>query len=138
MNCDAAIELIEPFAAGDLEASDELRAHFEVCRKCASELEVARRVNHWLMNSSVQAPRHFTANVLQGLPPLKADSRDELEPSFETIAVLSLLPVLAGVWLLADPARLQHLASGTMLMAYTAISLAAVLAIFTVHLTEDG
>jgi hypothetical protein len=112
MKCDSAAELIEALAAGEIEPSHELNAHLGLCPGCASELNLARLIHQSLTSGRAHPPRHFTANVLQRLERLPAgtsDVADGLEAWFDTIAALSLLPVVAGIWFLADPAVLRQM-----------------------------
>jgi len=46
MTCDDALDRIEPFLDGELEAAeaDRLRSHLEGCRACAAELALAERI----------------------------------------------------------------------------------------------
>jgi anti-sigma factor RsiW len=111
MNCDSAAELIEALAAGEIEPSHELSAHLDACPRCATGLNIARLIHQSLASGRAQPPRHFTANVLQRLqrvPERTSDIADGLEAWFDTIAALSLLPVIAGIWFLADPAVLRQ------------------------------
>ena len=153
MNCDAATELIEPLAAGEIERSHELGAHLDACPRCAAELAVARLINRSLVAGGAQAPRHLTASVLRRLPPRTPDVRDGLEAWLETAAVLSLLPVIVGIWFLADPAALRHMTdaigstvsgissrlyySSAILITYLAIAMAGLLTVIGLGLVEE-
>lgn len=154
MNCDTVAELIEPLAAGEIELSGELRAHLDGCPRCAAGLAAARQINQSLVGARAQAPRHFTATVLQGLPSRTSDVTDGLEAWFDTMAVLALLPVIAGIWWLADPAFLLQIIDtlrsavsgisgllverGTMLTTYVLMAVAGVLAVVGLGLADEA
>jgi anti-sigma factor RsiW len=154
MNCDHAAELIEAFVAGDLRDSNELSAHVAACPRCAAALSTARQVEQWLASGRAQPSRHFTANVLSQLPPRTSDITDPLEAWLDTATALSLVPVFAGIWLLADPALLRRTIdairpafafvssltqspSGVVVM-YAAVALVAVMAVLRVGLFEEA
>jgi anti-sigma factor RsiW len=46
MTCDLALDLIEPYVDGDLDAAEagRLRSHLESCRSCAAEWTLAQRI----------------------------------------------------------------------------------------------
>lgn len=123
MNCETATELIEAFAEGEIEHASELAAHVDVCPRCAAQLVIARQVNQWLTSGGASPPRHLTASVLQRLPSRMPDVRDGLEARFNTIAALSLLPVIVGIWFLADPAFLRQVIDTSRAIAYGVSSL---------------
>lgn len=111
-------------------------------------------INQWLVSGGAQAPRHLTARVLQQLPSRTPEVNDGLEGWFVAIAALSLLPVIAGIWFLADPAVLRHtidtigsaisgvsgvlLDPGTMLTTYVVIVVVGVMAAISLGLIEEG
>jgi anti-sigma factor RsiW len=109
MNCEIAAELIEALAAGEIERSSELGVHLDTCPRCAAELDVARLINQSLLSGKAEPPRHFTANVLRRLPSRTEDVKDGLEAWFDTMAALSLVPIILGIWFLADPAFLRQM-----------------------------
>jgi hypothetical protein len=132
MDCHTAAELIDLLAEGEIERAGDLAAHLDTCPQCAAGLEAARLVNQWLVGGRAHAPRHFTATVLQHLParsprvplvplmPLMNDVDDALESWFDSMATLSLVPVIIGMWLLVDPAILRRIVDTTTVAASTA------------------
>jgi hypothetical protein len=152
MNCDTATELLERLAADEIERSEELAAHLDACPRCAADLAAARLINQWLVSGGMQAPRHFTATVLQQLPSRTSDVKDVLEGWFDSMAALSLLPVIVGIWFLADPSLLRQiidtitpavseisdllLKPGAVLPIYVAIAVAGVIAVISLGFEE--
>jgi hypothetical protein len=153
MNCQTATELIEALAAGEIERSSELGVHLDSCPRCAADLTLARLINQSLLNGKAQPPRHFTANVLRRLSSRPEDVGDGLEAWFDTVAALSLLPVILGIWFLADPAFLRQMLdttrfavsgltgllvnTGTTMTAYTTVAVIVVMVIISLGVVEE-
>jgi anti-sigma factor RsiW len=153
MNCDSVAELIEALAAGEIDPSRDLAAHMAVCPRCAAELALARRVNEMLTSDVPRAPRHFTASLLQRLPSRTTDASEGPETWFDSIANLSLVPVILGIWFLADATFLQHLIDttasavsrathllpnpGNMMTSHVAIAVAGVVVVISWVLAEE-
>ncbi len=121
MNCETATELIELLAAGEIEPSNELSAHLNTCPRCAAALGAARLIDQWLKSGPAQPPRHFTANVLRQLPPRTLDAGNGVEMWFDTMAALSLVSIILGIWFLADASMLRQIL-GTMRFAVSGLS----------------
>jgi hypothetical protein len=158
MDCRGAAESIELLAAGEIERSGELAAHLDTCPRCAADLEASRLVNQWLVEGRKPAPRHFTAAVLQHLAsrspraPIANDVDDAIEGWFDSIATLSLVPVIIGMWFLVDPAVLRQIIETTtaaastasrlllepppVTLAYLAVAALAVIAVLSVNFED--
>jgi anti-sigma factor (TIGR02949 family) len=68
LSCAAALDLLEPFVDGDLDAAEEarLRAHLLGCASCAAELALAERVQRELRSlPQPECPPELLARVVQ-------------------------------------------------------------------------
>ena len=105
------------------------------------------------MSGAAQSPRHFTATVLQRLPPRTRDVGDGLEAWFDAMAALSLLPIMGGIWALSHPTFPRQMTDtirlavsglsgvlvnhGTTLTTYIAVAVIAVVVINSLGLVEE-
>ena len=67
MTCQELTDFVEPIAAGDLEPDAEMRAHFETCPLCASELASARRIETAVSFIDTSRPIYSSMAVLHSM-----------------------------------------------------------------------
>jgi anti-sigma factor (TIGR02949 family) len=68
LSCEAALDLLEPYLDGDLDAGEEarLRAHLATCPACSAELALAQRVQRELRTlPQPEVPPELLARVIQ-------------------------------------------------------------------------
>jgi anti-sigma factor RsiW len=68
LSCEAALDLLEPFVDGDLDAAEEarLRAHLASCVSCAAERALAERIQRELRAlPQPECPPELLARVVQ-------------------------------------------------------------------------
>jgi anti-sigma factor RsiW len=98
MTCQKLTDFVEPIAAGDLEPDAEMRAHFETCPLCASELASARRIETALAGyEAPSAPARFATLVLQRVRRDRWRMEQNVDRLFNLAIVAALLIVAAGV-----------------------------------------
>jgi anti-sigma factor RsiW len=98
MTCSEAISLVEAIAAGDLEVSDEMRAHVESCPRCASALASARRIEAALATRPVpEPPARFADNVLARIRREQWRSEQHVDRIFNVGIVVAVLVVAGSV-----------------------------------------
>jgi anti-sigma factor RsiW len=98
MTCSEAMALVEAIAAGDLEVSDEMRAHVESCPRCASALASARRIEAALAAGTVPAvPLRFTDNVMARIRREQWRSEQHVDRIFNVVIVVAALVVVGCV-----------------------------------------
>jgi anti-sigma factor RsiW len=103
MTCSEAINLVEAVAAGDLEVSDDLRAHVESCPRCASALASARRIEAALAARIVPAPPlRFTDNVMARIRREQWRSEQHVDRIFNVAIVVAVLLVVGCVLALTN------------------------------------
>ena len=114
MTCKGALELVEPIAAGDLEATPDVRAHFETCPQCASALATARRLEAILSTRPApEAPARFTASVLQRIRRERWRSEQQVDRLFNVAIVLAFVLVAGGIAALMNLSVVMAAAAGT-------------------------
>ena len=114
MTCKAAIELVEPIAAGDLEVDPAARAHFESCPQCASALATARRLEAALATRPAPAaPARFSSSVLQRIRRERWRSEQQVDRLFNVAIVVALLLVGGGILALMNLSGVVAAAAGT-------------------------
>jgi anti-sigma factor RsiW len=114
MRCKAALELVEPIAAGDLEADPAARAHFESCPQCASALATARRLEAILATRAAPAaPAQFASSVLQRIRRERWRAEQQVDRLFNIAIVVALLLVAGGILALMNLSGLTAAAAGT-------------------------
>ena len=97
MTCDAALDLVEPVAAGERELDAAARAHFESCPRCAAALATARRIEGALARwERPDAPERFTATVLQRVRRERWQSEQQVDRMFNVAVAAALLLVAGG------------------------------------------
>lgn len=100
MTCDAAADLIEPVAAGELAADAELSAHLAVCPACAQSLEEARQIDGLLRaRPAPSAPSQFTSRVVARLHRATWRREQIIDAVFNTLMIAAALTVAAGLWI---------------------------------------
>ena len=114
MTCKAALDLVEPIAAGDLEADPAARAHFESCPQCASALATARRVEAALATRAAPAaPARFASSVLQRIRRERWRAEQHVDRLFNVAMVVALVLVAGGILALMNLSGFMAAASGS-------------------------
>ena len=98
MTCRDVLSIVEAIAAGDLEVEDRVRAHFESCPRCASELASARRLEA-LLEARVPAepPPRFSSTVLARIRSERWESEQRVDRIFNVAIVLAVLLIVGSV-----------------------------------------
>jgi hypothetical protein len=113
MTCKDAADLIEPIAAGDLEPSDEIRAHFETCPSCAGALAMARRLELALAADRPPAPpEKFVPAVLQRVRRDRWRMEQNVDRLFNVAIVLAFVIVAIGALALMNLSGVLAAAAG--------------------------
>lgn len=95
MTCGGIDDVIEPWAAGELEPSAEAAAHVASCATCSARLARARHIDAALaQRPTTGAPPRFTSNVLRRV-------RQERRRPEPTLGAWSDLPLAAAATLIA-------------------------------------
>ena len=114
MTCREVADLIEPIAAGELEPTPDVRAHFESCPSCALMLANARRLEAALAaHQPPPVPDRFVAAVLQRVRRQRWRTERNVDLLFNAAIVAALLIVAAGVVALMDVGGVVSASSGT-------------------------
>lgn len=96
--CRDILELIEPIAAGDLRADDEVRAHLESCVTCAAALASARRLESALEAMEFPAaPQTFSAVVLRRIRNDRWQAEQRVDRLFNVAIVAAVLLMVGAV-----------------------------------------
>jgi anti-sigma factor RsiW len=113
MTCREVTDLIEPIAAGELEPTPAVRAHFESCPSCALMLATARRLEAALAaHQPPPVPDRFVAAVLQRVRRQRWRTERNVDLLFNAAIVAALLIVAAGVVALMDVGGVVSASSG--------------------------
>jgi anti-sigma factor RsiW len=97
MNCDRALELVEPIAAGEMDVDAAVRAHLESCPRCSAELASARRLESVLRTRPAPVPpERFTAGVLQRIRRERWRSEQQVDRMFNIAMVVAVLLVVSA------------------------------------------
>jgi len=119
MTCKDVGDLIEPIAANDLEATADIRAHFESCPTCAAALATARRLEAALATDRPPAvPEKFVALVLQRVRRERWHLEQNVDRLFNVAIVVAMMIVAAGALALMNLSGVVAAGSG----AWTAMS----------------
>lgn len=114
MTCRDVLDLVEPIAAGDLEADAAVRAHFESCLPCASALASARRLETMLATlDAPPAPARFTPLVLQRIRRERWRSEQNVDRLFNVAMAAALILVVGGILALLNLSGVMAAAAGT-------------------------
>jgi hypothetical protein len=114
MTCKAVLELVEPIAAGDLDADPAARAHFESCPQCASALATARRLEAILATRPAPAaPSQFGSSVLQRIRREQWRAEQNVDRLFNFAIIVALLLVGGGILALMNLSGVVAAAAGT-------------------------
>src|SRR5215212_6238494 len=98
MSCDDLLEMIEPLAAGELQANDRMRAHLQSCVTCAAALASAQRLETALRAmDNPPAPPAFTAAVLRRIRRDRWQSEQQVDRLFNLAIVAAVLLMGGGV-----------------------------------------
>lgn len=120
LTCAAALDLVEPIAAGDLEVDDAARAHFETCPRCASALASARRIEAALARETPPAPPDFTAAVLAAVRRNRWRAEQRIDRVFNVAIAAAILAVVTGVAALLNVSEVISAAGAVWKLAQTA------------------
>src|SRR5438876_429136 len=108
MFCDEILELIEPMAAGELEADERITGHLTSCARCASALEAARRVDRLLRERPIARPElQFTSRTLARIRRDRWRREQLVDAGFNAAVVLATCAVLAAIWVMLHRAGLD-------------------------------
>jgi anti-sigma factor RsiW len=114
MTCKEALELVEPIAAGDVEADAAARAHFESCPSCAATLATARRLEAVLSSREAPLPPpRFTAIVIQRIHRDRWRAEQNVDRLFNLAMVAALVLVVGGLFALTNVSGVLSAAAGT-------------------------
>src|SRR4051812_3773511 len=103
MTCREVADLIEPIAAGELDLTPEVRAHFESCPACALMVATARRVEAALAaDQPPSVPDRFVAAVLQRVRRERWRVERNVDLLFNAAIAVALLIVGAGAFALLN------------------------------------
>jgi anti-sigma factor RsiW len=98
MQCSDVLDLVEPIAAGDLLADEQVRAHLQTCPQCAGALASARRLEGLLKGMEIPAaPATFASAVLQRIPRDKWQSEHNVDRLFNVAIAAAVLLVAGGL-----------------------------------------
>jgi anti-sigma factor RsiW len=98
VTCRDVLHLVEAIAAGDLEVDDEVRAHFESCPRCASELASARRLEILLAaRTAPQPPARFSSMVLGSIRNDRWQSEQRVDRIFNVAIGVAVLLIVGGL-----------------------------------------
>ena len=113
MTCREVADLIEAIAANDLEATPEVRAHFESCPSCALMLATARRLDAALAElHPPPVPDRFVAAVLQRVRRERWRMERNVDLLFNVAMIVALLIIAVGVLALFDVSGVVAASSG--------------------------
>jgi anti-sigma factor RsiW len=100
MSCTELDEVIEPIAAGDLEADAVMRAHLATCPRCASALALARHIDRVLAMQSAPDPSSgFTQALMARMRRERWRSEQYLDLAFNAAVALAIAAGVGGLWL---------------------------------------
>jgi anti-sigma factor RsiW len=98
VTCRDTLHLVEAIAAGDLEVTDDVRAHLETCPGCAAELAAARRVEALLQARwAGEPPAKFASAVLARIREDRWRSEQRVDRIFNVAIAASLLVLLGSL-----------------------------------------
>jgi hypothetical protein len=98
MTCRDVVDLVEVFAAGDLEVGDDMRGHLETCPSCAAALASARRIETMLLaRVAVEPPASFATAVLARIRDDRWQLEQRVDRIFNVAIVVSALMIAAGI-----------------------------------------
>lgn len=96
--CSALLDLIEPIAAGEVDVSEEVRAHLETCPRCASAVASARRIEAALASRDAPpAPPGFTASVVARVRREQWHADQRLDRAFNLVILACAAGLAASV-----------------------------------------
>jgi anti-sigma factor RsiW len=133
VTCNQTRPLVEAIAAGDLEVEPAIRAHFESCPACASELASAMRLEAALRARPAPAPPpEFTAAVLSRVRDQRWRSEQHVDRIFNVAIAAAVLLVVAGIATLTNVGAVLELAGSVWTFAARTSSQAAQQALPTI------
>ena len=98
MICRDVLHLVEAIAAGDLEVDESVRAHFESCPRCASELASARRLEMLLQaRTPAEPPARFSSMVLGRIRSERWQSDQRIDRIFNVGIAAAVLLVVGSI-----------------------------------------
>ncbi|MGH9148179.1 MAG: anti-sigma factor family protein [Vicinamibacterales bacterium] len=110
MQCNDLVELIDPWAEGELTPPPEALQHVDSCNRCASRLALARQIDRVLASYEVKMPSpQFSQEVLRRVRREWWEAEEDLDWWFNVLVGGGLLAVVGGVWLLFDLSGLTAL-----------------------------
>ncbi len=103
MTCRDTVHLVEAIADGDLSVSEELRAHFETCPRCAAELAAARSLEMLLQQRGAsEPPAAFASAVLARIRDDRWQSEQRVDRIFNVAIAAAVLLIVGGVLALTN------------------------------------
>ena len=103
MQCEDLVELIDPWAEGDLTPSAEARRHVDSCTRCTARLALAREIDRTLASYQAETPSpQFSQDVLRRVRREWWEAEEDLDWWFNVLVGVGLLAVIGGIWLLFD------------------------------------
>ncbi len=123
MQCEDLVELIDPWAAGELAPSPEALRHLDSCNRCTSQLAVARQIDRALASYEVKMPSpQFSQDVLRRVRREWWEAEEDLDWWFNVLVGLGLLGVVGGIWWLFDLSGLTALTGDATTLIGTGMS----------------
>ena len=120
MTCRDVLDLVDTIAAGDAEASPDLRAHVETCPRCAAALASARRIELALSaRAAPAAPSAFTAAVIARIRRERWRSEQQVDRLFNVAIAAAIVLVIGGAVAILNVRSVMSIAGG----AWSLISL---------------
>jgi hypothetical protein len=103
MRCDDLVELIDPWAEGELTPSPEALRHVDSCNRCTARLALARHIDRTLASYEAKRPSpQFSQDVLRRVRREWWEAEEDLDWWFNVLVGLGLLAVVGGILLLFD------------------------------------
>jgi predicted anti-sigma-YlaC factor YlaD len=113
VDCEAAVDLVEAIAAGDLAPDAATRAHLESCPSCAAALAAAGRVHALLLAvDTPTAPASFTPDVLQRIRRDRWRTEQHIDRLFNVAIAAAVAIVVVGIAAMLNVDGVLALAGG--------------------------
>jgi hypothetical protein len=107
VTCRDVVPLVEAIAAGDVEATPDLRGHFDGCAWCASARRIDAALVAW---PQADPPRDFASAVLARVRNERWTSEQRLDRIFNLAIAFALLVIAGSVAALTNIAGVLILA----------------------------
>lgn len=117
MSCSDVLDLIEPIAAGDLRAEEEVRAHLQSCVTCASALASAQRLEAALKAMEIPpAPATFAATMMHRIRRDRWQAEQNVDRLFNVAIVAAVLLMVGGIAAMLNVQGLLSIAGSALVL----------------------